>query len=573
VVDSRIKYVLFTLIHVACLARAEQYPFWKQFTDFLKQGPQMTRGSACPEPPNKAVDVFPIKDQALEDRCITEICGSLDLFALAGLKGRPRGSVDFASRYKPQIAAATKRVMQNQSAWLQGQIRELDRKRPFKDLSTEEQILSSYNFLPNFSNGDVRESLTPEENQRLEVLSKDMTPFALRFGGSFERNLQIASNKTSSQIRIEVEQLNNGLKEKFGETPLWNELQEVVYKNNAALSIESAAHSDYYRKALLEQYAIAKTLAEALYNKDQWKTSLHDLGNPGKDFPSLRREYVESTHATDTNVMDAFLDCADDVSDRHARLPSAEKLDLIKAQIEETKQKIIKSFLPRFSAESQSAMRTALQDVKFNLPPTKESYEAAFRAKLETMGQDEFSDNPNQARTTSIYDFSHSQNIAKSIHAQCDREVLAKGMDHAVTGRESVNFSELVNKDDVSAWTIAHELFHVLDPALGLQKISAQSSAEIAKIKSCLADYHGKNTFYLAEDWADGSAAVIASDVKSNPVCEFVFPKTPFTSGENHSPVLFRLLHFELYRKSNLGPACTRFLRKQRPAVDLKKCL
>lgn len=572
-IDSRIKYVFFILIHVACLARAEESPYWNQFADFMKQGPQMTRGSACPEPPNKAVDVFPIKDPALEDRCINEICGSLDLFALAGLKGRPRGAVDFASRYKAQITAAAKRVMQNRPAWLQGQIRELDRKRPFKDLSTEEQILSSYNFLPNSLNGDVRESLTPEENQRLEVLLKDMTPFTLRFSGSFQRNLQSASNKTSSQIRSEVEQLNNGLKGKFGETPVWNELQELVHKNEAALSIEAAAPSDYYRKALLEQYALAKTLAEALYNKDQWKSSLRDLGNPGKDFPSLRREYVGSTRATETDVMDALLTCADDVSDRSALLPSAEKLELIKAQIEETKQKIEKSFLPRFSAESQSAMRAALQGVKFNLPPTKESYEAAFRAKLKTMGQDEFSGTPNQARATNIYDFSHSQNIKNSIRAQCDQEVLAKGLDHAVTGLERINFSEMVNNDNASTGEIAHELFHFLDPAQSLQKISAQSSVEIAKIKSCLADYHGKNTFYLKEDWADASASIIASDVKSNPICELVFPKTPFTSAEKHSPILFRLMHFELYRKPNLGPECTRFLRKQKPTVDLKKCL
>jgi hypothetical protein len=573
VITLATKCLLFISIFITGVAHAEQYPYWDQFANFLKENKGTTKTLACPQPTNKSADVFPVKDPQLTSQCVAEICGLPDWFRLLGLSGRPKNSVDFATRYKEQIAAAAKNVAKNEPAWLQQQIRELDRKRPFKELSTEEQILSSYSLLPSIHDRAFAESLTAEELDRFLNLQNNLTPFSNRFTTSYQRNLQAASTKTSAQIRFEVEQLNSSLKRKFADTPLWNELRDVVEKSKTAMAVEAAANSAYYRAALVEQYLNAKTLAEALYNKDQWKPSLGDLGNPAKEFPSLKESYVANSKVSEGEVLVALQNCADEVSNRHAQLPTAAKLEVIKDQIEATKQKIKKSFLPRFSLHSQKAMRDALENTTFNLPPSQESYEAAFNVKMEAMAKAGSSRDSKQTQPSIVYDFQRAQGIPKYIGAQCDAEVLPDGRDHTLYALERINLSELATKNDFGAVLIAHELFHLLDPAMTLRKMSSESSAEMSKIKSCLADYRGKNSFYLTEDWADANAAFITSDVKRNVWCDSAVMPSSFNPDDNHSPALFRLLHFQMYKEKGLGPLCTKFLAKQKPAVVLKKCL
>ena len=219
--------------------------------------------------------------------CVQDICGkpNPNLVALFQLENSGK---EFANRFREQIAAAVKNASKNELNWLKAQAQELGQKRPFGDLTVEEKILSTYEFTAN-SEPDVQAALTSQESEKFSSLLKKAEPFNKRYTTAYELNVKEGSKKSAAQIRSELESLNATFKAKFGKMRIWNDLQDIVEQNITVVKIEAAANSDYYRKNTLEQYASVKALADAIINKEGWEKTLVDLGNPGKDFPTLTK--------------------------------------------------------------------------------------------------------------------------------------------------------------------------------------------------------------------------------------------------------------------------------------------
>lgn len=462
--------------------------------------------------------------------CVQDICGkpksNLDVFSLVGLKDSGK---DFANRFKGQIAAAVKNASKNEPNWLQAQSQELSQKRPFND----------------------------------------------RYATAYELNLKEASKKTPAQIHSELENLNAALKAKFGNMRIWNDLQDIVEQNITVVKIEAAANSDYYKKNTLEQYALVKAQADALFNKDGWEKILVDLGNPSKDFPTLAKAFSEHSKNTASKIQNAIQSCALRVGRRINNLPTAQKLQRIKANVAATKQKIKINILGKLSAHSQKTLSDVLDKVEINLPPSRESYEAAFKAKLERLATVDYADSPSKLRVTAIYDFRTAQSYEKYMADDCDYEILREGADHVIPGFEKINLSELVGDDQVATELIAHELFHTLDPALILSPISKESGKKIAEIRNCLKGFHNHKDQYLTEDWADAGASLIVSDLPGNSWCPEIMKfgwNRPFSPIDKHSPVLFRMLHQQAYKKNGIPDSCKKLLALQKPEIQIKKC-
>jgi hypothetical protein len=152
--------------------------------------------------------------------------------------------------------------------------------------------------------------------------------------------------------------------------------------------------------------------------------------------------------------------------------------------------------------------------------------------------------------------------------------VPANGSDEADAQGKKVNFSELALSDNAAESVIAHELFHVLDPSQNLLNLSEESMREINKSKECVVGLHGKNNFYLTEDWADAGAAMIVSDTSERITCEHIkaYNKYVYSSDkDNHSPYMLRMLHQQIYKKEGLSPSCKKFVEKYIPQLT-KKC-
>lgn len=126
-----------------------------------------------------------------------------------------------------------------------------------------------------------------------------------------------------------------------------------------------------------------------------------------------------------------------------------------------------------------------------------------------------------------------------------------------------------------SSGLIAHELFHILDPDLLLLNLSSESAKTISTIKSCLKDMHNKGSFYLTEDWADLGGALVTAESNTNSYCATIQKfglSFSFNSIDTHSPSLFRLLHYQAYKKNGLPNSCQKILSRQVPPVLIQSC-
>ncbi len=570
------RYLIFIAFFIGGPARGADFPYWKGIVDLLSGNSSDIKTPACPELQNRPADLISDKDPLIVNACVQDICGKPNsnlaaLFQLANLEGSGK---EFANRFKEQIAAAVKNASKNELNWLKAQTQELGQKRSFSDLTVEEKILSTCVFAAN-SEPDVQAALTPQESEKLSSLLKKTEPFNERYTTAYEINMKEASKKSAAQVRSELESLNAAIKAKFGKMRIWNDLQDIVQQNITVVKIEAAANSDYYRKNTLEQYASVKALADALFNKEGWEKTLVDLGNPGKDFPTLTKAFDEHSKDAASKVQNAIQSCAIRVGRRMNNLPTAQKLQSIKSNIVTTKQKIESRFLAKLSVHSQKTLKDILDKIEINLPPSRESYEAAFKAKMERLATVDYADSPSKSRVTAIYDFRTAQSYEKYMADDCDYGILRERADHAIPGIEKINLSELVGDDQVATELIAHELFHTLDPALTLSPISKESGKKIDEIKGCLKSFHSNSDRYLTEDWADAGASLIVSDLPTNSWCPEVIKSgwnRPFSPIDSHSPILFRMLHQQTYKKNGLSDSCKKLLAVQKPVIQIKKC-
>lgn len=575
----RIKGVLL-LLRIQCLVlifflsvhvKGSDFPFWDNCISLLKGNLSPGSASCSKTIPNKPVEMFSSSlNKKLVAACVLETCGKVEPDMTNFINGMV-GEETFINKYKNEIASASRNVSKNESLWLRSQIQELNKERPFSTLSAEEKVLASIGFLSN-RDPNVLSSLSPHESEKLAEKLKKTDAFNEQYSSTYERNLKYASAKSISQIRTEMKTLNASLKAKYEGQRIWSDLQDITLQNETAFKLEAAAQSDYYKNNALEQYAYARTLSEALNNKEAWNKKIVDLGNPGKDFPSLIKAFNEHSSNLEPRVKSAFQKCARKVGERLAYLPSEQKLQEIKSTIEFTKKEIDRNFLTKLSEHSRKVLKEILSKTVINLPPSKESYEAAFREKLNLLSTNAV--NAEAIRVAGIYDFRNAQSYEKYMAEECEYGILREGEDHAIPGFEKINLSEIVSHNDVAVGLVAHELFHLFDPSISLEKMSDQSAKEIVKIKECLAGFHKGNSFYLTEDWADAGSAFISSNLKTNRWCREAFNSEIISSkNDNHSPVLFRLLHHQIYKKEGLSSSCKKIIETHTPLIPLKKCL
>ena len=558
----------------ASSSQALDSQFWDNIAKNLNRLANPTKASDpyCPQYTSDGPkEIFSNKDMSLVRLCIKETCGDVKPPLTSDHEFDAYGKI-FALKYEKLIEAAAQNFSKNEKLGIELQIEELERQRPYSELSTEEKILSHINFSSNY---DLQDKLgfSVGESKIMSALLEDTDGFARKHQAAFLANLAVANSLPINQVRERMKNLNQDFKTKFQKQRIWNELHDIVLQNENELKIEEAANSDYYRNNLVELYASAKTTLDALEQKEKWRKSLVNLGNPGKQFPTLLKSFRAHTENVDAKVRSSLASCAAHVGGRLSRLPSNVRLSEIKQKIELTKKEIESKIFVGLSAHSARLMKVALDKAQINLPPSKEGYEAAFKAKFNAFATMDYGELKDTVRVSDSYEFHNAQSFAVFMSEQCDYGILKKDADHAVVGFERINLSELV---DDSVWTeglIAHEFLHLLDPSLSLLKLSGPSTEAIIKMRSCLTGLQNGNKFYLTEDWADAGAALVTSGLKENEWCTTVYGANLLsTRNDKHSPDLFRMLHKQIYKKEGLAPSCKKLLESQTPKIQLKKC-
>ena len=550
---------------------ASELDYWKFVLESIQKTTKSEFGSCRESDSNTPVNIFNHIDQDEVHLCIKEICG--DLNSTQAVLGNEI-PVQFEEKYRSKIESAVKNIEVNENNLMAVLNREIKSQRNFSQLSDEEKIIASIAFLNN-ADHKIIDKLSDKEQKRLASLFRKSEMFYSFYNQLFIQNKVEAQNLSLDEIQSRSQELSSSMRSKYSRMRLWPELENSVKYNEYGLKMATVANSDYYIQNAREQFAYIKTVDLLLSKKDMVKKTLVNLGTPGKDFPSLKSALSSRVNKQSGDVRSAITACARTSTVRQMNLPTSDELRAIQENVETVKKKISEKFLSTLSAHSRAVLDQVLRNTQINLPPSKESYELAFEAKLESLAEMSYAQDQKNTRVATIYDFHTTGDFISYMQEDCEYGILKEGDDHARAGFEQINLSEIVNNKVKSSGLIAHELFHVLDPDLSLLNLSSESTKAISTIKSCLKDMHNNGSFYLTEDWADLGGALVTADSNTNSYCASIQKwglSFSFNSKDTHSPSLFRLLHYQSYKTNGLPNSCQKILSRQVPPVLIRPC-
>jgi hypothetical protein len=347
---------------------------------------------------------------------------------------------------------------------------------------------------------------------------------------------------------------------------------------------------DYFLKAPREFAKFKPTSLLDFYNKDEITAEVKKRLAKFKQL-NLKSPVIQQNH----------LHCQAILQKSQVGLPSHSERAAFIGQVHSYQQDFKSKILGKFSATSAGLLGPKIDDIKFDIPPSRESFSELLIDEIKSSTEDilKFKAAKNQDPSVkthfSLLAFQDIMNTDEekslsSISEICDNYELGSLEDHSLqigSGKIKVSWLSL-KSPAVGKGIIAHELAHALSGLIQQSTLSAHSAALYKQSRQCLnqgfpplgvesetlnyqqsgqtfSDRYQVNQF-VEENWADSLAAVYLGPEAPNYAC-FLVDKNedgaysshqflPPDDRDTHAPSLYRILKIDFLKKGQLPAAC-----------------
>lgn len=320
-------------------------------------------------------------------------------------------------------------------------------------------------------------------------------------------------------------------------------------------------------------------------------------------------------------VMDSYKDdgkilaCQSQYFLNKGLLPDKSQVENLKKDIKRSKEMVIETIKSKFPSSMHARLIKAVEETEFIVPPTSADFEKNFseniKRKIEaakTSNESLKEISPGEMRkliaTFNLSKNNQNNNSNSNSNEFCDAFKYSPMSDANYTTYGSVilSFTTATGDESSRLKTIMHEIGHSVSKAITDDQ---SSSTQMAGVRKCLADQHtdelppqmkksiseAKVKYpnmevgpYVEEDFADTIAAESGKTIRGrNSWCQFMslsYDKQKYQEssmqsedGDPHSSSLFRLLNFEVMKKSSLPDSCEKYLKTVNYTKHYSSCL